>query len=323
MNNQPKKLDKAMKISIIAGVLIAVLSITYYLVLFLPQKIKPLKEAEFKKQSLEKFFNDLTAVTKNHDWDVAYEFQPQSVHEVVTKEEYIEWAQNTSTEYVSEDTIIKEISIDGNKGKVHRVVTTCITQECEGDSKKIDDGSREFEYLNKNWQITDLDPSERALSAATNAYWIILKLDNGKKEFYKKYSFGKENLRFALKKYALELDKNLDKLIMVESIINMGKANKTNNDYNSINTQSDLTNTSDEQLFGTQSTESALDKFNQERKQECQQDLNKYNVCLSEYNSKMAEYNICLSESSDPSSWRHGSYCSKPFNFCYKPICAY
>ena len=109
MNNQPKKLDKAMKISIIAGVLIAVLSITYYLVLFLPQKIKPLKEAEFKKQSLEKFFNDLTAVTKNHDWDVAYEFQPQSVHEVVTKEEYIEWAQNTSIEYVSEDTIIKEI----------------------------------------------------------------------------------------------------------------------------------------------------------------------------------------------------------------------
>lgn len=72
-----------------------------------------------------------------------------------------------------------------------------------------------------------------------------------------------------------------------------------------------------------QSTESMMDEFDREREQECQNNLNEYNACLSEYNSKMAEYNSCLTESSNPNSWRHGSYCSKPFNFCYKPICAY
>lgn len=38
MENQPKILDKAVKISIIAGVLIVALSIAYYLVVFLPNK---------------------------------------------------------------------------------------------------------------------------------------------------------------------------------------------------------------------------------------------------------------------------------------------
>lgn len=38
MENQPTTLDKAVKISIIAGALIVALSIAYYLVIFLPKK---------------------------------------------------------------------------------------------------------------------------------------------------------------------------------------------------------------------------------------------------------------------------------------------
>ena len=40
MENQPTRLDKAVKISIIAGALIFALSIAYCLVIFLPQKEK-------------------------------------------------------------------------------------------------------------------------------------------------------------------------------------------------------------------------------------------------------------------------------------------
>ena len=69
--------------------------------------------------------------------------------------------------------------------------------------------------------------------------------------------------------------------------------------------------------------ESSIEKTNSENKEKCQQDLNEYNSCLGEYSSKMAEYNSCLTESSDPSSWRYKSYCSKPSNYCLKPVCTY
>jgi hypothetical protein len=69
--------------------------------------------------------------------------------------------------------------------------------------------------------------------------------------------------------------------------------------------------------------QSSIDKTNSESEEKCQKDLSEYNTCLSEYNSKMAEYNSCLSESSDPNSWRYKSFCSKPSNYCFKPVCAY
>ncbi len=69
--------------------------------------------------------------------------------------------------------------------------------------------------------------------------------------------------------------------------------------------------------------QSSIDKADRENKENCQQDLSEYNTCLGEYTSKMAEYNSCLTESSNPDSWRYKSYCSKPSNYCFKPVCAY
>ncbi len=48
--NKPSKLDKLVKISIIAGALITALSITYYLVIFLPQKEKVRIEMQGREQ---------------------------------------------------------------------------------------------------------------------------------------------------------------------------------------------------------------------------------------------------------------------------------
>lgn len=69
--------------------------------------------------------------------------------------------------------------------------------------------------------------------------------------------------------------------------------------------------------------QSSAEKTKQEDQAKCQQELGEYNSCLAEYNSKMAEYNSCLTESADPNSWRYKTYCSKPSNYCFKPVCAY
>ena len=69
--------------------------------------------------------------------------------------------------------------------------------------------------------------------------------------------------------------------------------------------------------------QSSKEKTNRDEQVKCQQELGEYNSCLAEYNSKMAEYNSCLTESADPNSWRYKTYCSKPSNYCFKPVCAY
>jgi hypothetical protein len=54
-----------------------------------------------------------------------------------------------------------------------------------------------------------------------------------------------------------------------------------------------------------------------QQQQQCQDDINKYNICMNEYNLKLSEYNTCLNEA------RPFHNCLKPFNICFKPGCAY
>ena len=58
MENQLTKLDKAVKISIIAGALIVALSIAYYLVVFLPKKEKMILEQQKAVQQQEQQAKD-------------------------------------------------------------------------------------------------------------------------------------------------------------------------------------------------------------------------------------------------------------------------
>lgn len=51
--NQPTKLDKVLKISIIAGILMAVLSLSYYLVIFLPKKEADALEAQKQQAAVQ------------------------------------------------------------------------------------------------------------------------------------------------------------------------------------------------------------------------------------------------------------------------------
>lgn len=53
MENQPTKLDKAVKISIIVGALVIALSVAYYSVIFLPNKAKQQQKFDKEKQELK------------------------------------------------------------------------------------------------------------------------------------------------------------------------------------------------------------------------------------------------------------------------------
>ncbi len=55
--DKPSKLDKTIKISIMAGSLIIALSITYYLVIFLPQKEKVKIEQQRQEEEIRKECN--------------------------------------------------------------------------------------------------------------------------------------------------------------------------------------------------------------------------------------------------------------------------
>jgi hypothetical protein len=75
MENYPTKLDKALKISIIAGILIVGLSVAYYLVVFLPQKeaarIEELKKQQAIKEEQQKQEQLIKeATSKSDEWFV-------------------------------------------------------------------------------------------------------------------------------------------------------------------------------------------------------------------------------------------------------------
>lgn len=332
MKNKTLKLDNILKISLILGTLTVSLAIACYFVIILPSKDKTkidqtekiLDEREIKVEALRAFHNQVNKAHVEHDWSLLYDLVPDSLREILTREEFVELNRKTEKpEYFSVNTVIKDIKIDGDKGFVNRIKTSCVTEECEGDNKLVDDASIEYEYIKEKWGFPQPIPSERALSVASKAYIeIISKSEDSKKVFYKKYSFGKENTNFALRTYALELDKNLEQLVLVESLIEKSKENNnkssTGGTYSEINPFSIQTESP-----SANKVKDILDEVERKGKEKCQSDLNEYNSCRSDYNTKLAEYNTCLVEKSDSSSWHYNSFCSKPFDFCRKPICAY
>jgi len=152
-------------------------------------------------------------------------------------------------------------------------------------------------------------PSERALSAATDLYFkYISKSEDGKKTFFEKYSSGNDDFQLAIRNYALFLDGDTEKLVIIEELL----SNSNGNNVPNIAPVAPIQVPQTFQVDG----ESAMDKYERESKEQCQKDLATYTACMIEYNAKMTEYNACISNS-------YGGYCYKPSNFCFKPLCAY
>lgn len=322
-------MNKAIKISIAVGILIVSSSVAYYFGIFLPKQTKVQDSTqnvsqesdltEVKKQALTDFYNEISLATDTKDLEKLYEFLPQSMKAYVTKDQYISYQEkiNEDEKVFSRNTTINSISVENDKGFVDSAVITCLSEACTGSDRIEDDQKKEYEYKDGKWKVPDPEPSERALTASTNGIQdVILKLSKDKRDdFLNKKSYGTGNITLATRVFALELDNDLQKLILVEHDLEKAGLSKGSTFNAGSQTPTMPTNTS-------QSSDSFFDEYKQKQQQQCQKDLNEYNVCMNEYNAKMGEYNTCLSENANPNN-RFKSYCSKPSNFCFKPVCAY
>lgn len=161
-------------------------------------------------------------------------------------------------------------------------------------------------------EIKTNEPSERALKAAAYAYFAYD--EKGRKELEQKMlATGSADL--TIKNIARWLDNDLTKLISVETLMQKYQSNQGGNSgsTNTYNPAATIVRTDS-------NSESTLDKYQRESRQRCQEETNRYTVCLSEYNLKVNEYNECLSEQVT-NEWK---FCYKPINSCgFKPFCTY
>ena len=89
MENQPTKLDKAVKISVIAGALIVALSIAYYLVIFLPHKTKMAFEQQQQEQQTKKEQQQQEQQTREKEQQAREREQQTRADEVKTAQDII------------------------------------------------------------------------------------------------------------------------------------------------------------------------------------------------------------------------------------------
>lgn len=331
MEKQPTKLDRAVKISIIFGILVALL-IAYYSVIFLPQREKELlgkqkkeeevrktEELEKKKESLIAFYTELTSAMENKNWEKDYKLSNQTLKENITESQYVSYQKNNFPYSIK--FTINNVEVDGDRGFIDRTLIICKTKECLGANRNESKAQKEYVYKNNSWQVIDEKPSERALAAA--AYYFLdytSKSNQRKKDFFHEFSYEVENKIYAIKMHALFLDKNTDRLVLLEKQISKSKEAK--DQYISgcaINTPSFESSTPSFEpsspSISSNNTESLTEQWKREQKAKCQEDINEYNLCMIEYNSKMDEYNLCLNNVD--------GYCFKPYKLCSKPICAY
>jgi hypothetical protein len=161
--------------------------------------------------------------------------------------------------------------------------------------------------------VVEKVPSERALEAAVYFYNNISK--ERQEKMRATWGGGSEDSRDAMRGFAFMLDDRKETLVEVEQMIEDYKAKKGQGGTSTTYTSPSIS----QEISGT---ESLSERLKQQRTQQCQTDMAKYNSCLAEYNSKLAEYNACQTGNNDPSKM-FKSYCSKPFSSCFKPICAY
>lgn len=190
------------------------------------QQIKIDPEVQ-KKQDLEKFYKQIAEDSDNHDWSKLYDFSPQSVRNKVSKENYVEFeiSQAKKSKVVSEQTTVNSVEVTGDKGVVDRTRVTCLTKECTGDNRKEENAKKNYEYVNGKWQLPDPEPSERALKAANYGYLNSSKKDQA--DLMNWYGYGSDDSNFTIRNWAVWLDKNLEELVRVETLVDQDKSEKS------------------------------------------------------------------------------------------------
>ncbi len=210
-----------------------------------PQLVKVTDETEIKKQALAKFYNEIITAQDKQDWATLYVHVRQSVRDNVTKEQFIAYQQaqllnqkqvysksqgKVIDAFVSKNTIVNNIEINGDNGTIDRTIITCITKECTDGNRQEDSAKKQYVYIKGKWQIPDPEPSERALKAANYGYQNSSK--NDQKDLINDFGYGSDSSTYTVRNWAVSLDGNLEELIRVETIVEQDKLDRSRPIYN-------------------------------------------------------------------------------------------
>ncbi len=192
-----------------------------------PKASSALTEAEVKKQALSRYYKEISAAEKKKDWVKLYDLVPQSVRNNVTKEQFVAHVKEEAekNKIVSQKYTIHSIVVNGNNGAVERTIITCLAKECTGENRKEDKAKKQYEFVDENWQIPDPEPSERALKAAN--YGFQMSTSSDQKDLIDWFGYGSDTTTYTIRNWAVYLDKNLEELIRVETLVEQNKAEKS------------------------------------------------------------------------------------------------
>ena len=169
-------------------------------------------------------------------------------------------------------------------------------------------------------------PSERALKVASDLYNVMSSSDQ--KEYRAKWGDGSDTALPAIKTFAKTIDSDTAKIVLVESIVEKMRAENLHPivdepDPIVVNQQAPVVNFPApiiNQPAQSNSIQNNFDNIRQQQKQQCQDQINKYTLCLSDYQAKLSNYNSCLA-SQLSNKW---IMCDKPYSFCgSRPWCSY
>lgn len=182
------------------------------------------QETVIKKTSLEKFYKELRQADNANDYEKLYEIVKPALGTWISKEEFISNEKNVDSKVIitSSETIIHGINVENNKGFVDRTIIDCYTKKCIGKDRKEHRTIKEFIYVNNAWNyLTDKNPSERALKAAT---YMFTNGANSDIEYLREhYAFGTNKNNVAIHFMAQDLDNNLQQLLSLEAFIEKSK----------------------------------------------------------------------------------------------------
>lgn len=185
--------------------------------------IKEFINIQTKKHSLREFYTQLSSAYDQKQWSDYYDFYPQSIKRFVPEYDFEFYFTNEKEHTYSTRTIIQNIEINENIGKVTGKQIDCLSSDCTGSNQNMTEGSRTFIYENNKWKIPEEEPSVEALSKSK--YLITNELEENRIERIKNFSyFGYINLEYAIHNYAIYLDNNPEQMAAVDNWIETYKA---------------------------------------------------------------------------------------------------
>lgn len=191
------------------------------------QAMKVVDEAEMKRQELANFYSQISTAQDNQDWAAMYELVPQSFRDDLSKEQFIALGEKRTAadKAFSRSTVVNSLVVNDDKGIVDRTVIICLIKDCTGDNRKEDNAKMEFVYINRKWQMPDVQkPSERALNAVTYLYLNWFKSEQEK--FTSEFGYGSGSDSFAIKNAALAIEGKPGELALLEAKIDKDKEEK-------------------------------------------------------------------------------------------------